>query len=924
MSGKFERVARAVARRPLATLLVIAALAIGGGVLALQLQPSTGIGTFVGSGSQSYQATVDDQRNFGSDAVVVLIREPLTDLVETKDLGTLSFLEACLAGKVVVQNLQLGAYTEAPAGTAPYGGAGSPCAKLMRYRPVKAVYGPATFLNHAVAAVNEVILSMTRGAQQAIQTARNDAYKLALGEHKSKQQASQLAQAAGTLAQQQQLQQAEQLALQSGLSSAPRIDSQQFISEVVFDPTRGTNQPKARFSYLFPTAGSALIQIRLKSSLTPAQQTQAISWIRQAVRMPTFKLNYGGSYLVSGAPVVLSDLSASLAGAITILLAVVLAVMALVLLLVFRSRLRLLPLVIAIAAAGITFGLVELAGASLTMASLAVLPILIGLAVDYAIQFQSRVQEARSGEHSSAEAIARAARAGVPTIATAALATATGFLVLLLSPVPMMRGFGVLLVVGIAIALACAMVVCPAALVLAEGGGTVGASLRGAGEILGGAFGGIARAVGGAVRGAAGLVADATRALGRRVARSRFARRASVGSYGNLISRVTRRPVLVLCVALGFALLGWIADTQTGVQSDVTKLVPSSMPALQGLHTLERVTGVSGEIDVTVRARDVARPNVVRWMTSYEQDLLTHFGYAENKGCMRATLCPALSLPDLFSTAGSAPGAQLSSSSISGLLAAVPPYFKQAVITPDEREATLAFGIRLMPLARQQQVIDYMRSRLHPPTGVNARLAGIPVVAAQANALLSSSARRLLTLLAGMVAVALVLLGVLRRPSRALVPLVPIALATGWSALILFLLGIPLNPMSASLGTLVIAISTEFSVLLSERYRQERATSATLAEALQRTYRSTGVAVVASGITAIAGFGVLMVSDITMLSDFGLVTVIDLTVSLCGVLLVLPAALAAAERGSFECVANEVGRFLGARTARLRRRPSVV
>jgi hypothetical protein len=61
-----------------------------------------------------------------------------------------------------------------------------------------------------------------------------------------------------------------------------------------------------------------------------------------------------------------------------------------------------------------------------------------------------------------------------------------------------------------------------------------------------------------------------------------------------------------------------------------------------------------------------------------------------------------------------------------------------------------------------------------------------------------------------------------------------------------------------------------------------------------------------------------------MLRDFGLVTVIDLTVSLCGVLVVLPAALAAAERGSFERAASELGRFLGARRVRLRRRPSVV
>jgi uncharacterized protein len=246
------------------------------------------------------------------------------------------------------------------------------------------------------------------------------------------------------------------------------------------------------------------------------------------------------------------------------------------------------------------------------------------------------------------------------------------------------------------------------------------------------------------------------------------------------------------------------------------------------------------------------------------------------------------------------------------------------VITPDRREATLAFGIRLMPLARQQRVVNYMQSRLHPPPGVSAHLAGIPVLAAQANAALSSSARRLLTLLAGLLAVGAVLFALFRRPSRALLPLAPIVLATGWSALIVFLLRIPLNPMSASLGTLVIAISTEFSVLLCERFRQERDAGFDLEQALRRTYRSTGRAVLASGITAIAGFGVLMLSSIPMLRDFGLVTVIDLAVSLGGVLVVLPAALKAAEGGALTGRAVELGRRVSARGQRLRRRPSVV
>jgi hypothetical protein len=336
------------------------------------------------------------------------------------------------------------------------------------------------------------------------------------------------------------------------------------------------------------------------------------------------------------------------------------------------------------------------------------------------------------------------------------------------------------------------------------------------------------------------------------------------------------------------------------------------------------VTGVSGEIDVTVRSRNVATPATVDWMISYERQLLSHFGYLEEKGCSAATLCPALSLPDLFSSAsqsGASTSTNLSQAQISTFLAAVPSYFSQAVITPDHREATLAFGIRLMPLSRQEQVIDYMRAHLHPPAGTSAALAGLPVLAAEANASLSSTWHRFLTLIAGLLAVALVLLAVLRQRDRALVPLAPIVMATGWSALILYLIGIPLNPMSATLGTLVIAISTEFSVLLSERYRQERAAGHDLPAALARTYRSTGAAVLASGVTAIVGFGVLVFSDITMLRDFGFVTLIDLSVSLLGVLLVLPAVLVVSERRALARHRDPLP--AGSARLRLRRRPRV-
>ncbi len=901
MKERLEGLARLAARRPALTIAIVLAIAIAGGLLALGLSPSAGSDTFVSRSSSTFRATDDDHRHFGSDAIIILIKEPLTDLVETKDLATVTFLEACLAGQYVVPSEQLQSFQPAPPGAhAPYGGYSSPCGKLMAHKPVQVVYGPGTFLNRAVAAVQTQVQALLRGAHQAIASARAAATQLALGRGLSRKQAQVAGNAAAQLEQQRQLQQLEQLYLSSGITGTPRIDDPQFIPEIVFDQTRGVNQPKARFAYLFPTANSALIQVRLKAGLSDAQQAQAISWIRQAVAMPMFRSAYGATYTVTGAPVVINDLASTITGSIAGLLIAALIVMAVTLLLVFRGRLRLLPLAIALAAAGITFGGLSLVGGSLTMASIAVLPILIGLAVDYAIQFQSRAREAARDTATTEAAVTRAAAIGAPTIATAALATATGFLVLLLSPVPMVRGFGLLLVVGIVVAFLCALTGGSAALVLADrDGGPLAAAMRGAEEIVHDVLaplGRLARRIGGWLR-SPGL---------------------------SLLRASAARPGRVLALGALLAVLGWIADTQTSVQSDVTKLVPSNMPALRDLRALENVTGVSGEVDVVVRAKDVATPTTVNWMKNYENALFTHYGYLETKGCAHSTLCPALSLPDLFGAGtSSSQSSQLTASQIRALLAAVPTYFSQAVITPNHREATLAFGIRLMPLSKQQRVLDYMRSQLHPPPGVTASLAGIPVLAAEANAQLSSPSHRLLMLLAGLIAVGLVLLAVFRQLERAVVPLVPIALATGWSALILFVIGIPLNPMSATLGSLVIAISTEFSVLLSERFRQERAAGHDAAAALARTYQSTGAAVLASGITAIMGFGVLILSSITMLRDFGFVTLIDMSVSLAGVLLVLPAVLAISEREDLVQSARDAGRRASGALRRPRRRAPV-
>ena len=498
---------------------------------------------------------------------------------------------------------------------------------------------------------------------------------------------------------------------------------------------------------------------------------------------------------------------------------------------------------------------------------------------------------------------------------------------LLLSPVPMIHGFAILVIVGIVVALACALTAGLATLSrfsapparpedlppvmprvraavarvrerLSSGrAGRVFTSPRtaAAAVVLLIVLVGVAVSFGALVTAIAaglalvtavllGLMSDARRALAAE-ARTR-------GRY--MLNFAIAEPRKVLLVGLAVAALGFVAETQTRVESDVTKLVPQDLAALKDAKTLQDVTGVSGEIDVTVTGDNLTQPEAIAWMTQFQQRVLKAHGYESGETCRQKKnppeLCPALSLTDLFRSATG------SEQNVQALLAAVPPYFSQAVISSDRKTANLAFGIRLMPLERQKAVVDSIRSEMDPPKGIQAEVAGLPVLAAEANGKLSSEWRRWLTLVLGLGAVFLVLLAIRRDVERAAVPLIPIALATGWSALVLFLLRIPLNPMSVTLGALVIAISTEFSVLLSARYHEEREAGANPQRALELTYQSTGAAVLASGATAIAGFAALMASDIKMLSDFGKVTVVDLTVSLLGVMVVLPAALVWAEQ----------------------------
>src|SRR3954451_23401152 len=290
METPFARIAAGASRRPLLTIAVVALLSFGGALAAvLGLRSSTSTDTLIDKSSSSYDATTKYRDLFGGDPVVIMAKGDLRHTVETSDLGRLLQLEGCLAGNVPAQGLK-----QLPA----------VCTTLANKHPVKVVYGPGTFINTAA---GEILSGLSARkdqkaaeAQRASAAARQPAAKK--GSSKARQ--NQLASDASGLVYAQFYRDILRLALKYGFTGMPSLDNVDFVDNLVFDSSKGTCTPKARFAYLFPNCKAALIQVRLKPTLSDTQRADAIKLIQQATSDPAFRPKFGARYIVSGVPVV--------------------------------------------------------------------------------------------------------------------------------------------------------------------------------------------------------------------------------------------------------------------------------------------------------------------------------------------------------------------------------------------------------------------------------------------------------------------------------------------------------------------------------------------------------------------------------------------------------------------------------------------
>ncbi len=130
-----------------------------------------------------------------------------------------------------------------------------------------------------------------------------------------------------------------------------------------------------------------------------------------------------------------------------------------------------------------------------------------------------------------------------------------------------------------------------------------------------------------------------------------------------------------------------------------------------------------------------------------------------------------------------------------------------------------------------------------------------------------------------------------RHAGAAALTMLPLVVGALWMVGALGVLGIPLNPANIMTLPLIVGIGVAYGIYVMQRYREDHDSSV--------FGKSTGRAVVLSGLTTVVGFGSLMIGKHQGIFTLGLVMSVGVLACLIAALLLLPALLEIARRHSW-------------------------
>jgi len=131
-----------------------------------------------------------------------------------------------------------------------------------------------------------------------------------------------------------------------------------------------------------------------------------------------------------------------------------------------------------------------------------------------------------------------------------------------------------------------------------------------------------------------------------------------------------------------------------------------------------------------------------------------------------------------------------------------------------------------------------------------------------------------------------------RSPILSGIALIPISFTIIWVLGTMVLLDIELNILTIMVTALTVGLGIDYAIHVIERFREETKRYPRPHDAMKSTLSNTGGALIISAVTTIAGFGVLLIADIPLLQDFGAITASMMIFSLIFAVVVLPIPLA--------------------------------
>lgn len=148
---------------------------------------------------------------------------------------------------------------------------------------------------------------------------------------------------------------------------------------------------------------------------------------------------------------------------------------------------------------------------------------------------------------------------------------------------------------------------------------------------------------------------------------------------------------------------------------------------------------------------------------------------------------------------------------------------------------------------------------------------------------------------------AIILMFLYRSVILGLLPCIPVVVSSFWIIGTMYALGFSLNILTVMVTALTIGLGIDYSIHVLERFKEEREHSGTQ-EAIHTTIMSTGTALTISALTTVLGFAVLVFSPMPVAQQFGIITAITIIYSYLLAVLALPVILIAREnfRGNAE------------------------